>query len=160
MVKLINLTWLTLCIVSLSTNHSLYKIEDYKVKANVQVEVKLKKELEDILKCIEETLNYSSQIKVLDLEYKEHILSIDLSKDLLQYGGGTSAEYYIGKKLMSWAFEETDAETIYLLIDGQAYTFPEGSGYNVYSRENYLQNMKRIMEEENDSEENHICDTK
>lgn len=160
MVKIFNLTWITLCILSFSTSTSGYKMEDNLINNQVKVEVQLKEELYEVLQCIEETLNYSSQIKILDLEYKENILYIDLSNDLVQYGGGTSAEYYIGKTLMTWGFEGTDAKVIKLLIEGQAYTFPEGSEYNLYSREDYLQNMKSTVEEGQTNEEDNICNSK
>nr|WP_307992791.1 hypothetical protein [uncultured Niameybacter sp.] len=160
MVKLISLTWVTLCILGFSTSTSGYIKEEKLINNKVQVEEQLKVELEDVLKCIEETLNYSSQIKILDLEYKENILYIDLSHHILQYGGGTSAEYYIGKTLMTWGFEATDAKMINLLIEGQAYTFPEGSEYNFYRREDYLQNMKSTVEEGQINEEDNICNSK
>lgn len=160
MAKIISLTWITLCILSFSTNASEYTVANHLINNKVWMQIQLKEELDDVLQCIEETLNYSSQIKILDLEYKENVLYIDLSNDLLQYGGGTSAEYYIGKTLMTWGFERTDAKVINLLIEGQAYTFPEGSEYNFYSREDYLQNMKSIVEEGQTNEENNICNSK
>ena len=160
MVNLTSLSWITLCIIIFGTSTSGYKGESILIKEQVKIEIQLKEELDHVLQCIEETLNYSSQIEILDLEYKENILYIDLSEDLIQYGGGTSAEYYIGKTLMTWGFEQTDAKVIRLLIEGQAHTFPEGSEYNLYSREDYLQNMKNIMEEGQTSEESNICNSK
>lgn len=97
----------------------------------------LKKGLEKKLREIEETLNYSSQIRILDLKYEENVLIIDLSRELIQYKGGNTAETYVAYTLLEWGFKKTPAKAITLLIEGEMNQFPEGGLYTLYTRENY-----------------------
>lgn len=159
MVKIISLSYVMICMLVVGTLTPTYKVEGAWIEREMEIDSRLKQELYGVLQSIEETLNYSSQIEILDLEYKGSVLYIDLSNELILYGGGTAAEYYVGKTLFDWGFEATDAEFISLLIEGQADTFPEGSRYNLYSREDYIQNMKNTIDEGQPNEKNNICNS-
>ncbi|MGL4798900.1 MAG: hypothetical protein ACRCWY_05815 [Cellulosilyticaceae bacterium] len=93
--------------------------------------------LEGTLRTIEETLGMTSQIQVLDLQYKEDTLQMNLSKELISYGGGNEAEYQVVTQLLRWGFEEAEAANITLLVEGRSDRFPEGTCIVDYTKVDY-----------------------
>ena len=79
----------------------------------------------------------TSQIRILGVEYEADKVIINLSRELMSYGGGTHTEYIIGSELMEWVFEYTDAELMGIQIDGVYILLPEGSDYSACTRDNY-----------------------
>lgn len=94
-------------------------------------------ELKDFLINLEENIGLTSQIQVLDLQYTKGILLIDLSEELISYGGGNAAEHMIIKELLKWGFENIQADKITLLVDGSIEGFPEGTLIHQWTREVY-----------------------
>lgn len=95
------------------------------------------KGLSNVIETIKEETGMTSQIKVLSVKYEKEKVIINLSKELISYGGGTYTEYIIGAKLMSWAFTHTDANIMCLQVEGKTVLLPEGSDYSACTRENY-----------------------
>ena len=113
----------------------------------------LEQGLEEKLREIEEALNYSSQIKILDLKYEENVLTIDLSQELTAYKGGNAAEAYVAYTLLDWGFQRTNADYITLLIEGE---------YTLYMREDYETFILPKLSEQDEGtidEKNNICNT-
>ncbi|MGL5675104.1 MAG: hypothetical protein ACRDDX_01675 [Cellulosilyticaceae bacterium] len=102
-----------------------------------EVSVLQREALEDTLRTIEETLGMTSQIQVLDLQYKEDTLQMNLSKELISYGGGNEAEYQAVSQLLRWGFEEAEAANITLLVEGRSDRFPEGTCIVDYTKVDY-----------------------
>ena len=137
MLKILGVSIVMLCAVIGGLNVPNYE-KNMELEQNQEVLSKsLKKDLEKKLREIEETLNYSSQIKILDLKYEENVLTIDLSQELIAYKGGNTAETYVAYTLLGWGFEKTSANAITLLIEGEMNQFPEGGLYTLYTREDY-----------------------
>ncbi|MEG0352742.1 MAG: hypothetical protein RR586_05705 [Cellulosilyticaceae bacterium] len=103
------------------------------------------KEIEGLLEeKIEESLNESqdmkwmtSQNKVLEVQWKEGHVTVNLHKDIIGYGGGTYTEYILGALIMEAVFENSEAESLTILVNGTSEQLPEGSDYSNCSRENY-----------------------
>ncbi|MGL4737350.1 MAG: hypothetical protein ACRCW2_07865 [Cellulosilyticaceae bacterium] len=95
------------------------------------------KSLSPVIQSIKEESGMTSQIKVLSVKYEEDKVTINLSKELVAYGGGTYTEYIIGAKLMEWVFTHTEANMMCLQIEGKDVLLPEGSDYSACTRENY-----------------------
>lgn len=102
------------------------------------IENSMRSSLNECLNQIEETMVMTSQIEILDLQYEEGVLSIDLSDNVLEYGGGNQAEYQLVQSLLRWGFENTDADHISLLVGGRYDRLPEGTQVICYPRERYL----------------------
>lgn len=102
-------------------------------------------EIEDILKNkIQVKLNESedmkwmtSQNKVLEVQWKEGNVTVNLHEDIIGYGGGTYTEYILGALIMEAVFENSEAEVVTILVDGEPDCFPEGSDYTDCTREDY-----------------------
>lgn len=145
MVKMISVSLITLCLAVNSLSVPGYRLNvELDSKNNIYEEM-LKKDLQDELIEIEKTLNYSSQIEILDLKYERNVLTIDLSKEITLYGGGNTAEQYVCYALLTWGFENTKAEFVSLLVEGEMNTFPEGGDYTLYMRGDYETNIKPIL---------------
>ena len=78
MLKALSVSFVMVCVAIGGLNVPSYTV-------NVELENKeevfdkiLEQGLEEKLREIEEALNYSSQIKILDLKYEENVLTIDL----------------------------------------------------------------------------------
>ena len=137
MLKILGVSIVMLCAVIGGLNVPSYQ-KNTELEQNQEVLSKsLKKDLEKKLREIEETLNYSSQIKILDLKYEENVLTINLSQELTAYKGGNTAETYVAYTLLGWGFEKTPAKAITLLVEGEMNQFPEGGLYTLYTREDY-----------------------
>lgn len=93
--------------------------------------------LDKVLENIQKETGLTSQIEVLGVEYEEDKVVIDLSKELISYGGGTYTEYVIGAKLMEWVFENSDADLMGIKVEGEFILLPEGSDYSTCTRTNY-----------------------
>lgn len=111
-----------------------------------KVQILIQEDRNEILeKLIEERLNTSedmawmtSQNSVLEVEYNEGHVMINLHPDMVEYGGGTYTEYMLGALIMEVVFENSDAEDITILVDTKNDQFPEGSDYTLLTREHYL----------------------
>lgn len=145
MEKILGVTILSLCMVMSTIGMPGYRLNVALENKAIIYEDILKVSLQEELEKIEETLEYASQIEILDLKYEENVLVIDLSKELISYGGGNAAESYIGETLLRWGFENTKAEFVSLLIEGEIDAFPEGSQYACYMRTDYETWIKPIL---------------
>ncbi|MGL4345157.1 MAG: hypothetical protein ACRCTE_08175 [Cellulosilyticaceae bacterium] len=103
------------------------------IHANEWYEESLKVVLEEI----KEQTGMTSQIDILGVKYENEEVTINLSKDLLSYGGGTYTEYIIGTRLMEWAFTETHAKVMKLEVEGDTVPLPEGSDYSFCTKQSY-----------------------
>lgn len=163
MLNFLNLSFVILCFAIGSLNTPACRVGVEHLSKQESTAKRLKEELKEELRGIEETLNYSSQIEILDLKYEEDVLTIDLSQDLVDYGGGSAAETYVAYTLLNWGFTRTDVTYITLLIEGEMNQFPEGGAYTLYMREDYETFIKPILSEQDEGtihEKNNICDTK
>ncbi|MGL4362686.1 MAG: hypothetical protein ACRCSG_05390 [Cellulosilyticaceae bacterium] len=68
-----------------------------------------------------------SQIEVLDLQYKDGLLIINLDENSINYTGGTTAENEFIDTVLKWGFECVGAEKITLRVNDQIDGFPEGT---------------------------------
>ena len=162
MLKALSVSFVMLCVAIGGLNVPSYTV-------NVELENKeeafdkiLEQGLEEKLREIEEALNYSSQIKILDLKYEENVLTIDLSQELTAYKGGNAAEAYVAYTLLDWGFQRTNADYITLLIEGEMNQFPEGGVYTLYMREDYETFILPKLSEQDEGpidEKNNICNT-
>lgn len=162
MLNFLNLSFVILCIMVGGINTQAYRVNVEHLSKEETFEVILKKQLEEELVKIEETLNYSSQIEIFDLKYEENVLTIDFSQDLVAYGGGNAAETYVAYTLLDWGFTNTEADYITLLIEGEKDQFPEGGDYTLYMREDYETFIEPILSEQDEGtshEKNNICNT-
>lgn len=146
MLNILNVSFIILCLAIGRGAVPDYKVTVSSVTKEDAVKEALKEELKEKLIEIEENLNYSSQTKVLDLKYEDNVLTVDLSKEIIVYGGGNAAESYVAYTLLDWGFTSTEAEYITLLIEGEADKFPEGGDYTLYMREDYETFIKPILE--------------
>lgn len=145
MVKIMGVSLIALCLAVNSLSGQGYRVNVELESKNNIYETILKEGLQEELEKIEKTLNYSSQIKILELKYEGNVLTIDLSKDLILYGGGNTAEQYVCYLLLTWGFENTKAEFVSLLVEGEMNTFPEGGDYVLYMRGDYERHIKPIL---------------
>ena len=145
MVKIMGVALITLCLAVNSLSVPGYRLNVELNSKNDIYEEMLRKDLQDKLAEIEKTLNYSSQIEILDLKYERDVLTIDLSKELTLYGGGNTAEQYVCYSLLAWGFENTKAVFVSLLVEGEMNVFPEGGDYTLYMRGDYETNIKPIL---------------
>lgn len=145
MVKVICLLCIVggLVIQSVNVNGVVERERPFKYEEITQNQCVSEESLENKLREIEEMLGYTSQIKILDLQYRKGKLTIDLSKEVIVYGGGNEAEYVVICELLEWGFEETPAEAITLLIEGSIEGFPEGNQIQQCTKEVYEMYYKR-----------------
>ena len=152
------------CFIFLIATGKVYSVEPNlelgQAPINTQIvaaDEKLKDSLEEVIEKLQIITKNSSQIKILDLKWEEDTLIINLSKDILNYGGGNTTEFIVSQSILDWAFTNTKAQAVTLLIDGGDEALPEGTEFSYYTRENYLRNAdlrKEIYEE------NNICNDK
>lgn len=79
----------------------------------------------------------SSQIEVLGVQWEENELIIDVSKDIVSYGGGNAMEYELVSQILNQVFTNSEVEYFTLLIEGGEATLPEGTQILKYSRDDY-----------------------
>lgn len=152
------------CCIFLLTTGKIYSTDLNLVQEQVQVDYqtsksmeKLKESLEKSMEEIQKVTKNSSQIKVLDLKWKEETIIINLSKDIINYGGGNTTEFIVSQLILDWAFNNTPANAVTLLIEGKEAVLPEGTEVSYYTRENYLNNAELRKEI---YEENNLCNDK
>lgn len=100
------------------------------------------KDLKIRVQELKEMLGYTSQIEVLDLQYREGVLTVNLSDAFISYGGGNEAEYTSIKYILDWGFAYKEVSHITLEIEGETNLFPEGSEIVLCSRSYYQLNYK------------------
>ncbi len=106
------------------------------------------------LENIQETLGSASQIQILDLQYREGVLLMDLSKEIVVYGGGNAAEYQVVSQLLAWAFDQIGAEKLTIKVEGSTMGFPEGTYIVGFTKEEY-----HAYSEGRAYEKDYICNT-
>lgn len=119
------------CLVFQSVGNNQYNL------ARESKEVQVVQTLEETLENIEEIIASTSQITLLDLQYTEGYLVMDLSHQLISYGGGNAVEYQVIKALLDWGFQYEDVDYITLKIEGSTHHFPEGNEVIAYDRDRY-----------------------
>lgn len=102
-----------------------------------ELNVELKRIIEDHLEQLEDIAGMTSQNKVLEVNYKDKQVTVNLHRDMIGYKGGTHTEYILGALIMEAVFENSDAETLTILVDGKEDKLPEGSRYIDCTRQNY-----------------------
>lgn len=135
--------WMIIMVMGIKGISSPIQIVDTQIrKTQVLIQEDIDKTLEQL---IEERLSSSqdmgwmtSQNRVLEVEYNEGHVTINLHPDMVEYGGGTYTEYLIGSLIMEVVFENSDAEDVTILVDTKNDQFPEGSDYTLLTRDHYL----------------------
>lgn len=142
---MVNIVWGCIVIATLSMNvfnvNGQALTEEKRITKNRQKEqelnVELKKIIEDNLEELEDIVGMTSQNKVLQVEYKDGQVTVNLHKDMIGYKGGTHTEYILGALVMEAVFENSDAEILTILVEGKEDKLPEGSRYIACTRQNY-----------------------
>ncbi|OON96998.1 MAG: hypothetical protein ATN36_04565 [Epulopiscium sp. Nele67-Bin005] len=111
-----------------------------------QTQPSLRQNLEEFLhdEAEENLKNFDSQQwldetldKVIDVHYIEETVVVNLHMQMLNYGGGSAMEIELARKIMEVVFENTMAQKITILVDGQVVIFPEGSNFKEVTRQTY-----------------------
>lgn len=102
-----------------------------------QTQVINQKTIESYLKKVQVLSGMSSQIEILDLQYKDNVVIIDFSPNIVKYGGGNYTERMIGTLMMEMTFNQTEAKALTLLVEGKTNLFPEGTDFSYCTREDY-----------------------
>ena len=81
-----------------------------------------------------------SQTEILSVQWYGNELVVDVSKEIISYGGGNAMEYAIVGELLEAAFSIPEVESFTLLIEGKEDCLPEGTRILGYTRERYNEN--------------------
>lgn len=113
------------------------QVEKQAEKKIEEIELSLKAQIEESLNESEDMKWMTSQNKVLEVQWKEGHVTVNLHDDMIDYGGGTYTEYILGALIMEAVFENSEAEVLTILVGGKSDGFPEGSDYSYCTRDHY-----------------------
>lgn len=82
-----------------------------------------------------------SQTEILSVQWYGNELIVDVSRDIISYGGGNAMEYAVVGELLEMAFSIPEVESFTLLIEGEEDCLPEGTRISGYTRERYTQTI-------------------
>lgn len=84
------------------------------------------------------TINFiPTGIRLISVKCSDGYVVIDVSGDILSYGGGSTMEIGLVRQILYNAFQFDDTEYLTVLIDGKIQCLPEGTKIYKYTKEEF-----------------------